>query len=128
MRTEYIAHFILRFGAAFAFLYPPFAAIGDPYSWIGYFPRFVQNLPIESLFLLHSFGVIEVIIGLWILSGWRIRFPAAVATLMLIGIVVFNVPQFPVLFRDLSIAALTLALTLWPKVLAGPSDVRRFVG
>ena len=33
--------------------------------------------------LLHTFGIVEVILALWILSGWRIFWPSAAATLML---------------------------------------------
>ncbi len=108
-RTAYL---LLRVGAALAFLYPPIAALtGDPYSWFGYFPVFLQGY-VPDLVLLHAFGVVEVIIGLWILSGYKIFVPAMLATLMLVGIVVFNLPQFEVLFRDLSIACMTFALAL----------------
>ncbi|MDP2594077.1 MAG: DoxX family membrane protein [bacterium] len=109
------AHLALRVGLAFAFLYPPYAALSDPVSWAAYFPAFVHALPISPLILLHAFGVLEVVIALWILSGWRIRFPAALAALMLLGIVAFNFSQLDVLFRDLSLAALALALVLWPS-------------
>jgi uncharacterized membrane protein YphA (DoxX/SURF4 family) len=109
------AHVILRIGTAFAFLYPPVMALQDPVSWFSYFPSFVRNLPIENGVLLHTFGLIEVIIALWILFGKNIRIPSAIATVMLVVIVFFNLPQLDVVFRDLSIAAMTLALALWPK-------------
>lgn len=106
------AYLLLRVGAAFAFLYPPLAALlGDPYSWIGYFPSFTRGY-LDEMVMLHLFGVIEVLIGLWILSGVRIFIPSVIATAMLLAIVAFNLPQFDVLFRDLSIAALTLSLAL----------------
>lgn len=108
------AHLILRIGLAFAFLYPPYAALSDPISWQAYFPAFVHAIPIEPLTLLHAFGVVEVALALWLLSGWRIRVPAALAGVMLVGIVAFNGPQLDVLFRDLSIAAMAIALVLWP--------------
>lgn len=110
------AYFILRLGAALAFLYPPVNAIFDPNAWIGYFPQFIfqiaTTLHMSDEVLLHSFGIVELVIGLWILSGWRIFTPAIVATLMLVGIVVFNLGQFQIVFRDLSIAALTLGLAI----------------
>jgi uncharacterized membrane protein YphA (DoxX/SURF4 family) len=115
------AHQVLRIGLAFAFLYPPYAALLDPQSWFGYFPRFIRELPINSLVLLHGFGVIEVLLALWILSGCRIRLPAALAGLILLAIVFFNSGTFDVVFRDLSIAAIALALALWPE--AAPSAV-----
>jgi len=113
-RTAYL---LLRVGAAFAFLYPPFSALtGDPYTWFGYFPPFVQGY-LPDLVLLHAFGAVEIIIGLWILSGYKIFIPAMLATAMLLGIVAFNLSQFDVLFRDVTIACLTFALALmhWPK-------------
>ena len=113
-RTAYL---LLRVGAAFAFLYPPLSAIfGDPYTWLGYFPPFMQGY-MPDLVLLHAFGVVEIIIGLWILSGYKIFIPAMLATAMLLGIVAFNLSQFDVLFRDVTIACLTFALALmhWPK-------------
>lgn len=102
---------LLRVGVAFAFLYPPWSALQDPNAWIGYFPLFVKGF-LPDIVLLHAFGVVEVVLALWILSGWRIFYPSLVAALMLGGIVVLNVPEFQVLFRDLSIAAMALALAL----------------
>jgi len=116
MSREQQVHVVLRIGTAFAFLYPPIRALNDPISWISYFPQVIRSLPFDSLVLLHGFGIIEIVLALWILSGWRIRVPAVLATGMLLAIVMFNVADFDVLFRDLSLAALTLALALWPNV------------
>jgi uncharacterized membrane protein YphA (DoxX/SURF4 family) len=107
------AHVLLRFGLAFSFLYPPLAALVDPISWASYFPPLIRDFGDPTLFL-HAFGVLEVIIALWILSGWHIRIPATAACILLVGIVLVNLNQFDVLFRDLSIAAMALALALWP--------------
>ncbi|MDO8407997.1 MAG: hypothetical protein Q7S95_02045 [bacterium] len=115
------AHLLLRLGLAFALLYPPYAALSDPVSWAAYFPHFVQVLSVDKLVLLNAFGVVEVAIALWILSGWRVRTPAALATLMLLGIVAFNLSQLDVLFRDLSLALVALALVLWPRVESTPT-------
>lgn len=107
-----LPHLILRIGVAFALLYPPYAALMDPQSWLGYFPGFVHSWNINELLLLHSFGALEVILALWILSGWRILIPSAATTVLLLAIVVMNGNQFEVLFRDLAIAAATLALAI----------------
>ncbi|MSR70473.1 hypothetical protein EXS62_00290 [Candidatus Kaiserbacteria bacterium] len=123
-RTAYL---FLRVGVAFAFLYPPLSAIfGDPYTWLGYFPQSVRGLAlslsngfVDDLLLLHAFGVVEILIALWILSGYKIFLPALGATVLLLAIVVFNFSQMDVVFRDLSIAAaaLSLALINWPRTL-----------
>jgi uncharacterized membrane protein YphA (DoxX/SURF4 family) len=103
---------ILRIGLAFAFLYPPIDAIFDPYSWLGYFPSWMHGY-VPDMVLLHGFGVVEVLVALWILSGCRIFLPSCVALLMLLAIVIFDGGgQFEILFRDLSIASIALALAV----------------
>lgn len=101
--------YLLRVAVAFAFLYPPLNALSSPYNWIGYFPEFVRGYT-SDLTLLHAFGVVEVVLALWILSGWRVFYPATAAALMLGAIVVLNLSEFPVLFRDIPIALAALAL------------------
>jgi len=102
---------ILRIGLAFAFLYPPLDAITDPYSWLGYFPSFMRGY-VPDMVLLHSFGAVEIGIALWLLSGWKIFWPSILALLMLLSIVFFDRVDFEVVFRDLSIASIALALAV----------------
>src|SRR3989344_2757408 len=103
------ADFLLRAAAAFAFLYPAVSAWFEPYAWLGYVPEFVRGY-VDDMVLLHAFGAVEIIIALWLLSGWKIFWPALAATAILLVIVVANPHEFPILFRDLSLAGLTLAL------------------
>jgi hypothetical protein len=112
--------YLLRAAVAFAFLYPPLNALSAPYNWIGYFPAFTRGF-VEDTTLLHAFGVVEVVLALWILSGWRIFYPAVGAALALAAIVALNGSEFPVLFRDIPIAlaALALALLHLPERLRG---------
>lgn len=110
------ANYILRLSVAFAFLYPPVDALLEPDAWIGYFPGAVQSFAlahgIPSLALLHGFGLIEVIIALWILWGWRGWVPAVAAIVVLGAIVALDFSDFQILFRDVSIAAAALALAV----------------
>lgn len=102
---------LLRIGVAFSFLYPPFDALRNPDSWIGYFPKFLHGTFPDAV-LLHGFGILEVTIALWILSGKKIFWPSLVAALMLVAIVITNLNNFEVLFRDLSITAMALSLAV----------------
>jgi uncharacterized membrane protein YphA (DoxX/SURF4 family) len=111
MNWDRLALFILRAGVTFAFLYPPINALMNPFDWIGYFPGFTRGI-VPDMVLLHSFGAVEVIIALWILWGRKIFWPSVLATVMLVAIVAFNLSNFVVVFRDLSIAAASLSLAL----------------
>lgn len=116
MNTERVANCILRAGVAFAFLYPALDAILDPYSWIGYLPHFARAIAhtggVPDIVLLHAFGVLEVVIALWILSGKKILLPSLAATALLVVIVFLNLQDFQIIFRDVSIAAGALALAV----------------
>jgi len=103
---------LLRVGVAFSFIYPPISAFFNPYAWIGYFPSWlIQISPIDTLVLLHLFGLVEVSIGIWILFGKQIRIPSFVAVLFLFCIIIFNLHQMDVLFRDIPILLMALCLT-----------------
>jgi hypothetical protein len=128
MTRANVSYVILRLGVAFILLYPPYAALGDPTSWLSYFPPFVLALVhtwgISDITLLYSFGVFEVVLALWILSGWRIFTPSLVTTALLLAIVAFGYNDFEVLFRDVGLAAAALSLAIvnlpagkagWPK-------------
>ena len=119
-----ISHLVLRAGAAFAFLYPPFNALSDSDSWIGYFPGFIHGY-VPDLLLLHGFGVLEILLALWILSGWKIFWPCIAGAGMLVLIVAFNLAQFQILFRDLSVAGLLLGLALMnvPEFISIKKDI-----
>jgi uncharacterized membrane protein YphA (DoxX/SURF4 family) len=104
------AGLLLRASLAFSFLYPPIAAWSDPLTWVGYIPHFV---PFDHLILLHVFGVLEIILALWVLSGRKIFIPSILMGFILLFIVVTNTDQFDVLFRDLSIVGVAFAVALW---------------
>lgn len=107
---------LLRIGVALSFLYPPINAWFDPYSWIGYFPSFVTDMIApHGILVLHAFGIVEIVIALWILFGRNVRIPSYLAALMLLAIVFFNASQFTVLFRDVAIALMAIALALYPR-------------
>jgi len=102
---------LLRVAVAFSFLYPPLSALSDPDSWIGYFPPFLLDIAgTNDVLLLHTFGIVEIVIALWILFGKRVFIPSMLAALMLAAIVLANPVQFSILFRDISIALAASAL------------------
>jgi hypothetical protein len=109
---EKLAEIFLRAAIAIAFVYPAVDAFFNPGSWIGFFPAWMRGMVSDEMLLLHLFGASEVIIAGWLLFAKRIFIPSVLATLYLIGIVAFNWRFIDLLFRDVSILGISLALAL----------------
>lgn len=98
----------LRLGLAFVFLYAAISASFDPAAFAVYFPAFIPEWAVDIG--LPFFAVYEVALALAFLTGTRTHGTALLATVTLVGIVVFNPGAFSVLFRNVAIACAALAL------------------
>ena len=106
MKNEVVVSLLLRVGVAFSFLYAAVQSFRDPTSWIGFFPIVAQELAEQTIGLenmLAVFSLVEIIVAIWLLSGWRGVWSGLVASAMLAGIVVTNLGAFDLVFRDVSI-------------------------
>ena len=103
---------ILRVGVAFVFVYAAVSAYLDPDSWIGYFPTFLQGVVSDSL-LLNSWGLVEIILAVWLISTKKPYIPSVLMTVALFGLIVSNLGALPIIFRDVAIMTTTLALSIW---------------
>lgn len=110
--SDRLASLLLRLGLAFSFLYAAIAAFFDPFSWIGFFPSFAHAIIPNDTLLLSMFGLIETAVALWLLSGKRTLLPSIAASLLLVGIVVFNRNSMDILFRDVALVFMALALAV----------------
>lgn len=107
---------LMRLAVAFAFIYPAVDAWFNPDSWIGYFPGFVLDLAGSNTeLLLHGWGALEIALALWVLFGVQIFIPSIIMAAAFIMVVVVNPGQFPILFRDISIALAALSLAIVNK-------------
>lgn len=120
---------MLRIAVAFAFLYPPIAAYGNPDGWIWFVPSFVATI-LPPMVFLHLFGVMEIMIALGILFMKNPVYPAFAAVVVLAGIVAvdtlmegsFDWAMFDVVFRDISILLAAVALILLHRKLPRSSE------
>lgn len=103
-----IVSWLLRVGVSFTFLYAAYSGYVSPSMWVGYVPDL--PVPIDSSVLLQLWGAFEVLFALWLLSGWRIYYPALVLAFVTGLLMVFNLSQFSILFRDVTIIFASLAL------------------
>lgn len=110
-RRQFLVFLLLRVGVAFSLLYAAYSGFVNPSAWVGYVP----DLPfgIEREVALQIWGGVETVLGLWLLSGWRIFIPSLVTALAIAAVTLINLSQFSVLFRDVSIALASAALALW---------------
>ncbi len=115
-KTTKTAWLFIRVGFAFCFLYAGIAGFLHPEDWIGWFPKFMRDM-IPEMLLLNVWGVYEIVTDLWILWGKHIFWPSVAASLSLAGLIVFNLSVMDVIFRDVTILAVAIALTIenFPK-------------
>ena len=96
---------LLRLGLAFTFVYAAISGFIQPENWVGWLPEFVR-----SEIWLNAFGVFEILMGLWLLSGWEILWAGLISGAALLGIAIFNLGAMLIVFRDVGLAAAAFAL------------------
>jgi uncharacterized membrane protein YphA (DoxX/SURF4 family) len=107
----------LRIGLGGTFIYAGLSIITSPERWIGFIPEYISHLITESSFIIF-YGILEIALGILLLSGFFISLVSFIAFVNLLFIIAFFGIN-DTTFRDfgLSMAALTLfilSLTLHP--------------
>lgn len=103
---------LLRGGLAFVFVYAGVSSLINPINWIGYFPAFIKDI-IPSSFLLPIFSVFEIVLAVWLMSGKKLFYSSLIASLSLVGIIIFNLNQMDVIFRDVAILLTAVGLAVY---------------
>lgn len=106
---------LLRIALAFSFFYVAISSFLNPTSWLGFFPTWAIALVspvLSSSQVLYVFSAFEVALGLWLLSGLYLVWAGVVSSVLLAGIVAFNIGAIEIVFRDLSLAVASLALAV----------------
>ena len=109
MRPVDLAKYFLKIGLAFVFIYASVEIYLHPDNFLKYIPPFMMDFMPIDLFL-DVFGVAEVLLAIWLLSGWKVQYPSIISFLLMVGIVVMNPEYFQVLFRNVAIGFGSLAL------------------
>ena len=111
---KYNPDFFLRIGLAFVFIFAAVSAFLNPQAWIGYVPSFVSNFVTRAFFLFFH-DVINLALGLWLLSGKKTFWAAIVSCIALAGIILTNLGTFLVTFRDVGLFFAAVALAVMNK-------------
>lgn len=109
MNNPKLVLLLLRIGIASVYLYAGVAAIISPNDWIAFLPPFINNfIPASQVLLLVS--VMQILLGIWLLSGLKTFYAALVAGGMILGIILINLNALDITFRDFTIFFASLAL------------------
>jgi len=111
---ERISLILVRIAVAFPFLYAAVAGLLDPFSWVGFLPDFTERI-MDPFLALKLFGLAEIILALWILTGFKQQISAGISSLLLLGIIIQNFSILDVIFRDISIFLASIALIFMSK-------------
>lgn len=109
MKYAQYTSLLLRIGIAIVFVYAAVAAWFSPNDWIGYLPAIVADSASGAL-ALQLWGGVEIGVALWLLSGKKAVWSAFVAAFLLLGVIMQNVTLFEIVFRDIAILFMALAL------------------
>ena len=108
-RDIQIASLLLRVGLAAAFLYAAVASLRAPLEWIGFLPSIVTRLMSPTI-AIRIIAVYELALAAWLISGRYVRYAALVAAVTLSGILLGNLNELIVTFRDVGLFFASLAL------------------
>lgn len=100
---------VLRLGLAFVFAYAAISAFQTPDAWLPYMPSALTKL-LHGNESLHVFSIIQLALAVWLLLGKYVKLAAAVAALMLAGVVVSNFASMLIVFRDVGLLCMAAAL------------------
>lgn len=104
--------FLVRLGVAVVFLYAAISSFLQPQLWSSFFPLWFQkNLPVTLL--LYLFSLYEISLSLLILSGKKTKLAGILASLTLLSIIVVNLRDLDIIFRDIAIFFAALSLVFF---------------
>ena len=101
---------ILRVCLAFSFIYVAISSFISPQNWVGFLPEFLPGNFITENYFLLSFSIFELILGVWLLSNKKIYYASIVSSVVLFGIIIFNLGAMDIIFRDVSLFLASIAL------------------
>src|SRR3989344_3149457 len=94
--------FILRLGIAFTFIYAGISSLISPSSWVGFIPNFTEIIISKELFLI-LYSVVEIILGIWLLSKWKVFYSSLISAVLLLIITLPNIGAMDIIFRDIGL-------------------------
>lgn len=109
LTSPLVTSLCLRIGLAFTFAYAGVDALIEPDVWIGFMPPFLMGVIPDKL-LLDGFSLSQLVLAAAILWRKTSAYAGMVSALLLAGITLTSFGQMLIVFRDIGLAAMALAL------------------
>jgi uncharacterized membrane protein YphA (DoxX/SURF4 family) len=109
-------NFLLRLALAFTLLFAGIDSFVHTSDWIWFVPTWLENFGISQQLALHGHAVMEIILGILLLTGWKTRWVAAVVAADMVAIIFANGLSrelFLITFRDVGLFFVALHLALY---------------
>ena len=108
-KKNILISFLLRSGLAIVFLYAGISSFLNPTSWIGFVPNFIELIIPKEIFLI-IFSAYEILLGTGLLFDYKTFTLAILSSVTLFLILFVNIMNLEILFRDIAILFMALAL------------------
>ena len=101
LKKDILVSLLLRTGLAISFFY----------AAIGYVPEFLTSFINMKLYLpIHS--VYDFIIGFFLIIDYKTFYTSILAALTIFLIIIFNLPALDIVFRDIGLLLMAIALVV----------------
>ena len=112
MHSKDLAPVVLRVSIALLFLYFGFSQIYSPDKWVSFVPEFaiLSGMTANNLVIFN--GVLELVLGSFLIVGIYVRFSALILSLHLFGIAI-SIGFTPLGIRDFGLAFATFVVYLF---------------
>jgi hypothetical protein len=104
-----LPNLMLRIGLAFVFTFAAITISLNPTDGESYLPGFV-SIMVPSKVFLTCFGIYEIFLSFWLLSGKNKVYSGFLAAITIFSITIFNLESFDILFRNVAIFFAGLSL------------------
>jgi uncharacterized membrane protein YphA (DoxX/SURF4 family) len=110
-KTQQYAHVVLRIGLCLVYFWFGYHQITDPDMWIRIVPDWATAVT-PALVIIKFNGWFEIIAGIILLVGWRVRVVASLLAIHL-GIIAISLGWAPSGIRDFGLTIATIATALY---------------
>jgi len=107
--------YLLNIGLAFTLLYAGISAFINPFDWVGFVPMWVTKFGTSRELALHIHSVAEILLGVWLLSNFKVKWAGLVVALDMATILLANGFSKGILlitFRDIGLLFMAVYLAV----------------